>query len=141
MLGAVSAAERPRHRASSSRNRLWTHWYQDWYQVGFGAISPKKRTDRKYRNTKLEVVEAKAWDVELTEGVAQAKNYAVKLAVRFIISKWCIQAVSDRPGGPQMRQDLDAPVWHGLAWGGKVIYKRVQPFGPAGIHFPAHPPA
>ena len=29
-----------------------------------------------YRNTKLAVVEAKAWDEELTEGVAQAKNYA-----------------------------------------------------------------
>ncbi len=36
-----------------------------------------------YRNTKLAVVEAKAWDEELTEGVAQAKNYAGKLAVRF----------------------------------------------------------
>ena len=39
-----------------------------------------------YRNTKLAVVEAKAWDVELTEGVAQAKNYAAKLAVRFTYS-------------------------------------------------------
>ena len=36
-----------------------------------------------YRNTKMAVVEAKAWDEELTEGVAQAKNYADKLAVRF----------------------------------------------------------
>src|SRR5213593_4438341 len=35
-----------------------------------------------YRNTKLAVIEAKAWDEELTEGVAQAKNYAGKLAVR-----------------------------------------------------------
>ena len=35
-----------------------------------------------YRNTKLAVVEAKAWEEELTEGVAQAKNYAGKLAVR-----------------------------------------------------------
>ncbi|HRT58821.1 MAG TPA: DEAD/DEAH box helicase family protein, partial [Candidatus Paceibacterota bacterium] len=35
-----------------------------------------------YRNTKLGVVEAKALDEELTEGVAQAKNYAGKLAVR-----------------------------------------------------------
>ncbi len=35
-----------------------------------------------YRNTKLAVVEAKAWDEELTEGVAQAKNYAGMLAVR-----------------------------------------------------------
>src|ERR1022692_2357526 len=36
-----------------------------------------------YRNHKLAVNEAKAWDKELTEGVAQAKNYAGKLAVRF----------------------------------------------------------
>jgi len=36
-----------------------------------------------YRNTKLAVVEAKAWDQELTEGVGQAKNYADKLAIRF----------------------------------------------------------
>src|SRR5471032_1244098 len=35
-----------------------------------------------YRNIKLAVVEAKAWGEELTEGVAQAKNYAGKLAVR-----------------------------------------------------------
>jgi type I restriction enzyme R subunit len=36
-----------------------------------------------YRNTKLAVVEAKAWDDPLTEGVGQAKNYADKLAIRF----------------------------------------------------------
>ena len=36
-----------------------------------------------YRNTKLGVVEAKAWDEALTEGVAQSKNYAGKLAIRF----------------------------------------------------------
>jgi len=36
-----------------------------------------------YRNRKLAVVEAKAWDRALTEGVAQAKNYAGKLAIRF----------------------------------------------------------
>ena len=39
-----------------------------------------------YRNTKLGVLEAKAKDEELTEGVAQAKNYATKLAVRFTYS-------------------------------------------------------
>jgi len=39
-----------------------------------------------YRNTKLAVVEAKAWDEALTEGVAQAKNYAGKLAIRFAFS-------------------------------------------------------
>src|ERR1700675_1486243 len=35
-----------------------------------------------HRNHKLAVVEAKAWDEALTEGVAQAKNYAGKLAIR-----------------------------------------------------------
>ena len=39
-----------------------------------------------YRNTKLAVVEAKAWDEAITEGVAQAKNYAGKLAIRFTYS-------------------------------------------------------
>ncbi len=39
-----------------------------------------------YRNTKLAVVEAKALNEALTEGVAQAKNYAGKLAVRFAYS-------------------------------------------------------
>ncbi|MEI6085473.1 MAG: DEAD/DEAH box helicase family protein [Verrucomicrobiota bacterium] len=39
-----------------------------------------------YRNTKLAVIEAKAWDEELTEGVAQAKNYAGKLALRYAYS-------------------------------------------------------
>src|SRR3990172_2359882 len=36
-----------------------------------------------YRNRKLAIIEAKAWDEELTEGVAQAKNYSGKMAVRF----------------------------------------------------------
>jgi type I restriction enzyme, R subunit len=36
-----------------------------------------------HRNTKLAVVEAKAWDKPLTEGVGQAKDYAGKLAIRF----------------------------------------------------------
>jgi len=36
-----------------------------------------------HNNTKLAVIEAKPWDDPLTEGVAQAKNYAGKLAVRF----------------------------------------------------------
>jgi type I restriction enzyme, R subunit len=35
-----------------------------------------------YRNTKLAVNEAKAWDLPLTEGAAQAKNYADKLSLR-----------------------------------------------------------
>ena len=35
-----------------------------------------------YRNTKLAVVEAKAWDEPLTKGLAQAKDYAAKLSIR-----------------------------------------------------------
>src|SRR5574337_711223 len=35
-----------------------------------------------YRNHKLAVIEAKAWDEELTEGVGQAKSYADRMAVR-----------------------------------------------------------
>src|SRR5262245_51522196 len=36
-----------------------------------------------YRNTKLAVIEAKAWDEPLTAGVGQAKDYAGKLRIRF----------------------------------------------------------
>ena len=36
-----------------------------------------------YRNRKLAVVEAKAWDKPYTEGVAQAKAYAGKMAIRY----------------------------------------------------------
>ena len=36
-----------------------------------------------YRNTKLAVIEAKAWGKPVTEGVGQAKSYSAKLAVRF----------------------------------------------------------
>lgn len=36
-----------------------------------------------YRNHKLGVVEAKAWDEPLTEGVGQAKHYASKMTIRF----------------------------------------------------------
>ena len=36
-----------------------------------------------YRNLKLGVLEAKAWNKPLTEGLGMAKEYAVKLAVRF----------------------------------------------------------
>ena len=39
-----------------------------------------------YRNTKLAVVEAKAWGEEVSEGVGQAKNYATKLAIRHTYS-------------------------------------------------------
>ena len=39
-----------------------------------------------YRNTKLAVIEAKAWDLPLTEGLAQAKNYADRMDIRFTYS-------------------------------------------------------
>jgi type I restriction enzyme R subunit len=39
-----------------------------------------------YRNQKLGVVEAKAWDKPLTEGVGQAKEYSTKMALRFAYS-------------------------------------------------------
>jgi type I restriction enzyme R subunit len=39
-----------------------------------------------HRNRKVAVVEAKAWDEELTEGVAQAKNYAGKMTIRYTYS-------------------------------------------------------
>ncbi|MFZ3200921.1 MAG: DEAD/DEAH box helicase family protein [Candidatus Acidiferrales bacterium] len=39
-----------------------------------------------YRNTKLAVVEAKAWGESLTEGLGQAKHYADKLAIRYAYS-------------------------------------------------------
>ena len=36
-----------------------------------------------YKNTKLAVIEAKAWDKEVSDGVGQAKQYAEKMSVRF----------------------------------------------------------
>ena len=39
-----------------------------------------------YRNHKLAVVEAKAWNEDLTEGVGQAKKYAEKMNIRFTFS-------------------------------------------------------
>src|SRR2546427_1892646 len=53
-----------------------------------------------FRNTKLAVVEAKALDEELTEGVGQAKNYAGKLAVRYTSSTngGGIYAIDMQPG-------------------------------------------
>ncbi|MBS0214060.1 MAG: DEAD/DEAH box helicase family protein [Proteobacteria bacterium] len=52
---------------------------------GAGRRAPPLRADYvlEYRNTKLAVIEAKAYDKALTEGLGQAKNYAQKLALRF----------------------------------------------------------
>jgi type I restriction enzyme R subunit len=55
---------------------------------GYGKRGKPLKADYvlEYRNTKLAVIEAKAYDEELTEGVGQAKDYAGKLAVRFAYS-------------------------------------------------------
>jgi type I restriction enzyme R subunit len=61
------------------------------YQITRGRIEGHGRRGKAlcadyvlvYRNRKLAVIEAKAWDEELTEGVGQAKDYAGKMAVRF----------------------------------------------------------
>jgi type I restriction enzyme R subunit len=61
------------------------------YKVTLGRLEGQGRRAKpliadyvlEYRNHKLAVIEAKAWDQELTEGVAQAKNYADKIQVRF----------------------------------------------------------
>src|SRR6202166_4330346 len=52
---------------------------------GHGRYGNPHRADYvlEYRNTKLAVVEAKAWDKGLTEGLAQAKNYAGKMEIRY----------------------------------------------------------
>ncbi len=48
-----------------------------------------------YRNHKLAVIEAKAWDESLTEGVAQAKNYSDKLQIRYAYSRRRPRQISD----------------------------------------------
>src|SRR4051812_18786937 len=78
------------------------------YAITLGRIAGHGRRGKaltadyvlEYRNTKLAVIEAKPWDEELTEGVAQAKNYAGKLRVRFAYSTngRGIYAVDMRPG-------------------------------------------
>lgn len=64
------------------------------YSISPGRIEGQGRRGKpliadyvlEYRNTKMAVVEAKAWSEPLTEGVGQAKNYADKLELRFTYS-------------------------------------------------------
>ncbi|CAK0769967.1 type I restriction enzyme, R subunit [Gammaproteobacteria bacterium] len=56
-----------------------------------------------YRNHKLAVNEAKAWNKPLTEGVAQAKDYASKMAIRFAYATngqgiYCIDMETGKEG-------------------------------------------
>ena len=61
------------------------------YPITLGRIEGQGRRSKPdiadyvlvYRNLKLAVVEAKAWDKPLTEGVGQAKSYAGKMAIRY----------------------------------------------------------
>jgi type I restriction enzyme R subunit len=55
---------------------------------GFGRRAKPEIADYvlMYRNHKLGVIEAKAWDKHYTEGLAQAKAYSTKLAARFAYS-------------------------------------------------------
>jgi type I restriction enzyme R subunit len=70
-------------------SRIWRE-----YPITLGRIEGQGRRGKAltadyvlvHRTHKLAVIEAKAWDQEITEGVAQAKNYAGKLAVRFTYS-------------------------------------------------------
>jgi type I restriction enzyme R subunit len=68
-----------------------------------------------YRNTKLAVVEAKAWDEVLTEGVAQAKNYAGKMAIRHTYSTngKGVYAIDMKTGteGPVARFPTPTELW------------------------------
>ncbi len=64
------------------------------YQITLGRLEGQGRRSQplkadyilEHHNTKLAVVEAKPWDAPLTEGVAQAKEYAGKLGLRFAYS-------------------------------------------------------
>jgi type I restriction enzyme, R subunit len=55
---------------------------------GFGRRAQPLKADYVliYRNTKIGIIEAKAWHLGLTEGVGQAKNYAEKMAIRYTYS-------------------------------------------------------
>jgi len=60
------------------------YWISPGRIEGQGRHGQPLRADYvlEYRNTKLAIIEAKAWDKPLTEGLAQAKNYAEKMAIR-----------------------------------------------------------
>ncbi len=65
--------------------------YPAEYQITLGQIEGLGRRGRAhtadyvliYRNLMLSVLEAKSWGKPFTEGVAQAKDYAARLSLRF----------------------------------------------------------
>ena len=68
-----------------------------------------------HRNHKLAVIEAKAWDKPLTEGVGQAKNYADKIAARFAYATngQGVYAVDMKTGKEGEQQSYPSP---GALW-------------------------
>ena len=64
-----------------------------------------------YRNTKLAVIEAKAWDKPLTEGVGQAKDYAGKLSIRFTYATngQCIYGIDMQTGAEGEQPAFPSP--------------------------------
>lgn len=64
-----------------------------------------------YRNRKLAVIEAKAWNLPLTEGLAQAKNYAAKMGLRFAFATngQGLYAVDMKTGQEGERQGYPTP--------------------------------
>jgi type I restriction enzyme R subunit len=89
------------------------------YQIAPGRIEGGARPRRpliadyilEYRHTKLAVVEAKARDEEVSEGVGQAKEYAGKLATRFAYATngRGIYAVDMRTGGEGVAARFPTP--------------------------------
>jgi type I restriction enzyme R subunit len=61
------------------------YWISPGRIEGQGRRGNPLRADYvlEYRNTRLAIIEAKAWGKALTEGLAQAKNYAEKMALRY----------------------------------------------------------
>jgi type I restriction enzyme, R subunit len=94
------------------------------YPITLGRIEGNGRRGRPliadyvllYRTHKLAVVEAKAWDEEVTKGVAQAKDYAEKMAVRFAYSTngQGLYAVDMQSGteGPSPRYPTPEELWN-----------------------------
>ena len=68
---------------------------------------PDRRLRAGLSQHKLAVIEAKAWDEALTEGVAQAKNYAGKLAVRYHLFHQRSGHLRHRHEGGQGRRIVD----------------------------------
>ena len=89
------------------------------YPITLGRIEGADRRGKaltadyvlEYRNTKLAVVEAKAWDKAMTEGVGQAKEYAAKLGIRyaFATNGQGIYAIDMETGSEQEIDSFPAP--------------------------------